>query len=244
MSRVTWRWEERDFGFRFRSGTGRQVADLYQARRVGEYYVVPRSQRKLAKARVDEFATLANPPTLPRIVPTPWKNYDLDWDWIVTEDDICLNWAGCLDQEEINRREDEGVQRAMEYVTELLECAEPVRLSLRLVKRIHVYLMGTIYPFAGKWRTVSLHKGEGPTRWPWPPGGIQPLMDVLERDVLARSPLITEDDDEAGMILVWCEDEPIVSRSSLVTSRRGCRAALGGRGAVRWCSGAPRRARE
>ena len=49
---------------------------------------------------------------------------------------------------------------------------------------------------------------------------------------------------DPGMILVWCEDEPIVSGSSLVMSRRGCRAALGGRGAVRWCSGAPRRARE
>ena len=56
--------------------------------------------------------------------------------------------------------------------------------------------MGAIYPFAGEWRTVSLHKGEGPTRWPLPPGGIQPVMDVLERDVLSRSPLLTEDDDE------------------------------------------------
>ena len=196
MSRITWRWEERDFGFRFRSGAGRQVAELYQARSVGEYYVVPRSQRKLSKTRADAFAKLVNPPALPLIVPTPWQDYDCDWDWIVTEDGICLNWAGCLDQEEINRREDEGVQRAMECITELLERGEAVRLSLGLIKQIHVQLMGAIYPFAGKWRTVSLHKGEGPTRWPLPPGGIQPCMDVLKRDVLARSPLLTEDDDE------------------------------------------------
>lgn len=196
MSRVTWRWEEKDFGFRFRSGAGRQAAELYQARSVGEFYVVPRSQRKLSKARADMIAKVANPPPLPRIVPTPWQDYKRDWDRIVTEDGICLNWAGCLDQEEIHRREDEGVQRAMECITEFVERGEFVRLSLRLLKQIHVQLMGAIYPFAGAWRTVSLHKGEGPTKWPLPPGGIQPLMDVLERDVLARSPLITEDDQE------------------------------------------------
>ena len=163
---------------------------------MGEYYVVPQSQRKLSKAHVDAFAALANPPALPRIVPTPWADYDHDWDWIVTEDGICLNWAGCLDQEEIHRREDEGVQRAMECVTALVERGEAVRLSLPLIKQLHVQLMGAIYPFAGEWRTVSLHKGEGPMRWPLPPGGIQPLMDVLERDVLVCSPLLSEDDDE------------------------------------------------
>ena len=196
MSRVTWRWEDRDFGFRFRVGAGRRTFEFYQARSAGEFYVVPRSQRKLPKARADTIAKLANPPALPRIVPTPWQNYEREWDQIVTDDGICLNWAGCLDQEEINRREDEGVQRAMECITELVERGELVRLSLRLLKQMHVQLMGSIYPFAGNWRTVPLHKGEGPTKWPLPPGGIQPLMDVLERDVLARSPLFTEDDGE------------------------------------------------
>ena len=56
--------------------------------------------------------------------------------------------------------------------------------------------MGTIYPFAGSWRTVALHKGAGPTKWPFPPRGIQPLMDVLQRDVLSRSPCITNNDEE------------------------------------------------
>ena len=196
MSRITWRWEERDFGFRFREGTGPQAAELYQAYHAGEYYVVPRSQRKLSKERVDEFAKRGHPPILPRIVPTPWQDYDRNWDWILTEDGICLNWAGCLDQEEIHRREDEGVQRAMEHITELVERQQPVRLSLPLIKQIHIHLMEAIYPFAGEWRTVTLHKGQGPTKWPLPRGGIQPVMEVLERDVLARSPFVTEIDDE------------------------------------------------
>lgn len=196
MSRISWRWEEMDFGFRFRSGRGREAGEYYQARSAGEFYVVPGSHRKLAKARMDELAKLASAPTSPRVVASPWSDYDRDLDWIVTEDGICLNWAGCLDKEEINRREDEGVQRAMELVTELVERQEPVPLSLHLIKRVHVELMGTIYPFAGAWRTVALHKGDGPSKWPLPPTGIQPFMDVFERDVLSRSPLITESDEQ------------------------------------------------
>jgi cell filamentation protein len=39
-----------------------------------------------------------------------------------------------------------------------------------------------------------LHKGDGPTKWPLPPGGIGPIMDVFERDVLSRSPVVSDDD--------------------------------------------------
>jgi cell filamentation protein len=78
---------------------------------------------------------------------------------------------------------------------------------VNLLRQIHRELMGEIYPFAGEWRTVDLHKGDGPTRWPLPPGGIQPLMDVLERDVLARSPLLSDDDEKvyAYVAEVMCE---------------------------------------
>lgn len=195
MNRVLWRWDEKDLGFRFRSGKGSRANEYYQACNPGEYYVVPGAQRKLDKSRIQELARGLAAPTSPRVVANPWRDYDRDWDWIVTEDGICLNWAGCLDKEEIYRREDEGVQRAMELVIELVEREEPVPLSQHLVSQVHVALMDAIYRFAGAWRTVALHKGEGPTRWPLPPGGIQPLMDVLERDVLARSPLIVDDDN-------------------------------------------------
>ena len=138
---------------------------------------------------------MSSTPSSFHVVANPWRLYDRDWDWIDTEDGICLNWAGCLDQEEIHRREDEGVQRAMELTAALVTRAEPASLSIRLLQEIHIELMGAIYPFAGAWRTVSLHKGDGPTKWPLPPGGIQPVMDVLQREVFARSPLISEDDE-------------------------------------------------
>ena len=192
-SRLRWRWEERDFGFRFRAGSGRRAAEHYQADAPGDFYVVPASQRKFSQTRADDLNALAKPPTAPRAVPNPWRDYDRDWDWIEGPDGILLNYAGCLDQEEMHRREDEGVARANEFVIDLLARPEPAALTVPLVQQAHRALLGEIYPFAGAWRTVALHKGEGPTKWPLPPGGIQPQMELLERDVLSRSPLISDD---------------------------------------------------
>lgn len=195
MNRVRWRWAERDFGFRFRLGSGRATAEYYQANEAGAFYCVPAQHRKLAKEHIDELA-LAVAPTAPRIVPIPWRDYDREWDWIETADGILLNFAGCLDREEIHRREDEGVARAMELVASYLDRPDAAPLSSSLVQQIHVELMGAIYPFAGAWRTVSLHKGEGAVKWPFPPGGIGPQMDILERDVFSRSPFLSEDDSQ------------------------------------------------
>jgi fido (protein-threonine AMPylation protein) len=70
----------------------------------------------------------------------------------------------------------------MELVASYLDRAEPVALTTTVIQHVHAELMGAIYPFAGQWRTVSLHKGDGPTKWPLPPGGIEPQMAVMERD--------------------------------------------------------------
>jgi cell filamentation protein len=193
--RLRWRWEERDFGFRFATGRGRAIAEHYQAGTLGEFYVVPSGQRKLAKSRIEELGALATVPTGSKVVANPWSNYDRDWDWIESKDGICINYAGCLDWEEVSRREDEGVARALSLITMLAERQELQPLSVELVRQIHTELAGDIYPFAGAWRTVDLHKGEGPTKWPLPPCGIQPLMENFGAEVLSRSPFISEDND-------------------------------------------------
>ena len=58
MSRISWHWNEKDFGFRFRSGSGRKIAEHYQAAQPSVFYVVPAGQRKLKKERIDELALL------------------------------------------------------------------------------------------------------------------------------------------------------------------------------------------
>ncbi len=196
MNRVHWRWTEKDFGFRFCSGGGKDKAEYYQAGESGTFYTVPANKRKLSKERVEELA-MPHPPTSARVVPMPWKDYDRDWDWITSADGLLLmNFAGCLDREEIHRREDEGVARAMELVATLLDQVEPVALTSAVIRQVHTELMGAIYPFAGAWRTVALHKGGGPTKWPLPPSGIEPLVDLFERDVLSCSPFISDDDSK------------------------------------------------
>ena len=195
MSRLRWRWEEKDFGFRFRAGSGRRLAEHYQTNTPGSFYVVPAGQRKLPKSQADQLSERAPSPRSPVVVANPWSNYDRDWDWIVGPHGILLNYAGCLDQDELHRREDEGVARAMEFVNGLLGYGEPTPLTIALVQHVHRELLGGIYPFAGTWRTVDLHKGEGPTKWPLPPGGIEPMMALFDRDVLSRSPIIADDDE-------------------------------------------------
>lgn len=193
MTRIRWRWEEKDFGFRFKSGKGKNTAEYYQASKQGEFYVVPPGQRKLEKAQLDALAEGATIPTAPQVIANPWSNYDLHWDWIESADGVCLNYAGCLHQEEIARREDEGVARAREFVLGLLDRPEPAPVTSALIQQVHRELMGDIYPFAGEWRTVDLHKGDGPTKWPLPLTGIQPRMDEFERDILSRTPFIADD---------------------------------------------------
>ena len=195
MSFVRWRWTEKDFGFRFRSGAGRAKAEYYQASEPGAFYSVPAKHRKLTKERIDDLA-MAAAPISPRVVPMPWKDYEREWDWITTADGILLNVAGCLDREEIDRREDEGVARAMGLMAMLVDRPAPVALTAALIRQVHMELMGAIYPFAGTWRVVSLHKGDEPTKWPIPPGGIEQVMEVFERDVLSRSPFLSDDDSE------------------------------------------------
>jgi len=193
---IQWRWEERDFGFRFKRGKGKRVAEHYQGAKPNVFYIVPADQRKLELARLKELDGKALIPDAFEIVANPWLNYEREWNWIQTEDGLCLNYAGCLDREEINRREDQGVGRAMEYVAELFRRPEPVPITLSIIRQVHKALMGSIYPFAGEWRTVSLHKGEGPTKWPLPIGGIEPQMLLLERDILSCSPLLSDEDED------------------------------------------------
>src|SRR5207249_2560322 len=109
------------FGFRFKCGSGQRGTEYYQGAQSADFYVVPANQRKLSRKRMDEIAALIPAPVSPTVVPNPWQHYDREWDWIQTADGICFNYAGCLDQEEIHRREDEGVARAMEFVASLLE---------------------------------------------------------------------------------------------------------------------------
>lgn len=194
--RIIWRWAERDFGFRFQQGKGKQAADYYQAAQPAEFYHVPTAHRKLTKASLEELAGRAKVPTAPTIVANPWSNYsDPDFQVITGPNhEPLLNWAGCLSMEEINFRETNGVNRAKEFVADLATREEPTPITLDLLRRIHREMFADIYPWAGEWRTVSLHKGDGPTKWPLPRYGWEPVFTEFEREILSKTPFLSEDD--------------------------------------------------
>lgn len=194
--RIIWRWAERDFGFRFKQGKGKQAADYYQAAHPTDFYHVPAAHRKLTKARLEDLAAQAKAPTAPTLVANPWSNYsDPDFQVIAGPNhEPLLNWAGCLTMEEINARETNGVNRAKEFVADLATREEPIPITLDLIRRIHREMFADIYPWAGEWRTVSLHKGDGPTKWPLPRYGWEPVFAEFERDVLLKTPFLSEDD--------------------------------------------------
>jgi cell filamentation protein len=89
----------------------------------------------------------------------------------------------------------------MEFVTSLIEKPEPAAVTVSLIQQVHRELMGDIYPFAGRWRTVELHKGEGPVKWPLPRLGLQAAIEGFEQKVLSRTPRLS-DDDEATYFFV------------------------------------------
>lgn len=195
--RITWRWAARDFGFRFCSDSGKRAAELYQAAKPGEFYQIPAGQRKFKKDRLVELE-IKPTPTAPTIVASPWRNYgDADLQHITGLNGApCINFAGCLSKEEIESRETHGVNRAKEFVADLALREDPTPITLGLIRRVHEAMLGDIYPWAGQWRTVSLHKGEGSTKWPLPVTGMEPVMLAFEQDVLSRTPFVSDDDDE------------------------------------------------
>ncbi len=195
-SRVVWRWAEKDFGFRFLSGSGKRLAEYYQARKCNEFYHVPASQRKISKDRIDELATLVPAPTSPAIVANPWDQYaQEDHQLILSRDGKhCLNWAGCLDPAEIEQRETDGINRAGEFVFEYASRRPYAPISLETIQKIHTEIFGDIYPWAGEWRTVVISKA-GIT-WDVPFHDMWIAMKNFETNTLNQAPFLSDDDGE------------------------------------------------
>ena len=179
---MKWRWSWKDFGYRFSVGK-RAVQDFYEGITDGSYYALPKRHRKFAKEVIKFYYDDAKAPTGFGTVACPWRDYDRHWDEVIDADGWPVNYAGCLDHEEVRRQEDLGVGRAWEFVSGL---SDDTPITVELVRDVHRELMGEIYPFAGEWRTVRLEKGG--TLWPLPPDGIAPHMAKLEEELFSRTP--------------------------------------------------------
>lgn len=187
---MKWRWHWKDFGYRFSVG-GRGAQDFYEGLVDGDYYAVLKRHRKVPKDVIELYYNGAKAPSTGfRTMACPWRDYDRHWDEVVDADGWPLNYAGCLDHEEVRRQEDLGVARAWEFISGL---RDDTPITVELVRDVHRELMGEIYPFAGEWPTVRLEKGG--TVWPLPPNGIAPHMARLEGELFSRTPFYDSDKD-------------------------------------------------
>jgi cell filamentation protein len=183
---VKWRWDRKDFGYRF-SVRGRNAQDFYEGLGDDEYYAVSKRHRKVSKDVIQLYYAGTTGPPAYQVVQCQWRDYDRHWDYIVDEGGWPLNYAGCLDHQAVHLEEDLGVTRAFEFITGL---HDDTPLTAGLVRDIHREFMGEIYPFAGKYRTVALSKGAA--YWPLPPNGIEPHMARVEHEVFSRTPFANQ----------------------------------------------------
>lgn len=186
---MKWRWAWRDFGYRFTVGA-RNAQDYYEGLADGDYYAIAKKLRKIDKEALALYYAEAKAPESYKTVGCPWQNYDRQWDEIVDAGGWPLNYAGCLDHDEVRRQEDVGVARAWDFVSGL---RDDTPLTADLIREVHRELMGEIYPFAGEWRTVALAKGSG--FWPLPPNGIEPHMARIDEQLLSKTPYYEGDKD-------------------------------------------------
>ncbi len=189
MNTIRWRWEEKDFGFRFKDKQGRKTHHYYQSTNTDEYYLVPGENCKLEETQIDRLDKLfQKSKTTPKTVLNPWSSYEQDWDFVIGPNGICLNYAGCLDPREIEARESIGLARAFENLGNL-QIDEPI--TENLIRQIHFDIFGDIYPFAGRFRSCNLTKGDAV--WLLP-GNWTTTMTYLETEIFSQTPFYSDDE--------------------------------------------------
>ena len=118
--------------------------------------------RKLSKQRIDDLAA-AVPPTSPRSSPSR-GSYTTYWDWIETAGRHPPELRRVPRSRGFERRDDEGVARAMELAASYPDRDAPAPITTPIPARSRAELMGAI-TFAGRWRGWLTKVGP---KWPLP----------------------------------------------------------------------------
>lgn len=96
---------------------------------------------------------------------------------------VLVNKRGITDLEQLQLLEEECLAKAYETLLDEIRMDTPI--TVELIRYVHERIFGTLFDWAGRWRTVNISK-PGVT-WP-PPAYIGEGMDALERDVLRKYP--------------------------------------------------------
>jgi len=101
-----------------------------------------------------------------KIIQNPWLKWKTDnIQEIVTKDGVCINYLKSSDNDYIVIKEDLKLLETYTYLVENYDISHT--LDFEMIKKWHIMIFDTIYPFAGELRTVNMSKGKGEQIWEW-----------------------------------------------------------------------------
>lgn len=119
------------------------------------------------------------------------------------EADITKNKLGITDLKELEDAETVLLADAYDYFYDLLNNGE-LNLDLNILPKLHEYFLGTLYTWAGKFRTVNISKG---TMLFMPPERIEKSLKDFEEEFSKNKPTRDDSPEEIAhkVALLHCE---------------------------------------
>lgn len=131
---------------------------------------------------------------------------NIEAEFVDEAETVLVNRVGITSLDELQLREEELLAQAYESLLGEIRLGTP--LTNDLIRYTHERIFGSLFAWAGRWRTVNISK-PGVT---WPPHGyVTELMDTYERDTLRRFPAASLTADNA-----FCQALAIIQGEFLV----------------------------
>ena len=101
-----------------------------------------------------------------KIISNPWREWNSNnIQKIITSSGVCINYLKSTNGEYIQKQED---LKLLELYSSLVENFDISKaFGFKTVQEWHESIFTTIYPFAGKFRTVDMSKGTKDEAWIW-----------------------------------------------------------------------------
>jgi len=134
-----------------------------------------------------------------KIIENPWNEWKSnDIQKIITSSGVCINYLKSTDGESIQKKEDLKLLELYSYLVENFDISKA--FGFKTIQVWHEEIFATIYPFAGKLRTVSMSKGSNSEAWIWRVEFLNgmPELDNLMKEITQKE---YEDIDEITMDL-------------------------------------------
>ncbi|ADN09391.1 Fic/DOC family protein [Sulfurimonas autotrophica] len=136
------------------------------------------------------------------IIQNPWLEWKSnDVQKIISKDGICINYLKSTNHDFITKNEDMKLLEMYSYLVENFDISKS--FGFKTIQEWHKMVFETIYPFAGKNRTVNMSKGNGLQAWEW---RVEFLNGLPEFDVFLKEISVKEYDsvDEITNDLAKC----------------------------------------